>query len=199
MKISSDKTKCMVISKEPVRCKLELEGVVIQQTMSFKYLGVEITSHRHLYSEVQQQATKAAQITGYLNTMVWQNKYMLQETKVRLYKAMVRPIMTYAVETRAETERTKQKLRTIEMRILRRISGVTLRDRQTNKSIRQRTGVQDVVKWSRQRRRDWRDHVDRMESDRIAYICKNEQPRGRRKPGRPPKRWAQSWFSSSAE
>ncbi|XP_045466561.1 uncharacterized protein LOC123675258 [Harmonia axyridis] len=113
--------------------------------------------------------------------------------------AMVRPIMTYAVETRAETERTKQQLRTMKMRILRRISGVTLRDRQTNKSIRQRTGVQDVVKWSRQRRRDWRDHVDRMESDRIAYICKNEQPRGRRKPGRPPKRWAQSWFSSSAE
>lgn len=44
---------------------------------------------------------------------------------------MTRPILTYATETRAETKRTKQKMRVIEMKVMRSILNVTLRGRQT--------------------------------------------------------------------
>jgi hypothetical protein len=40
-----------------------------------------------------------------LNDLVWRNKYMRKETKSRIYKATVRPIMTYALEARAETSK----------------------------------------------------------------------------------------------
>jgi hypothetical protein len=40
---------------------------------------------------------------GCWNDPVWRNKYMKKETKSNIYKATVRPIMTYALETRAET------------------------------------------------------------------------------------------------
>ena len=38
MSISIPKTKSMTISKEPIRCKLALNGQPIKQVMSFEYL-----------------------------------------------------------------------------------------------------------------------------------------------------------------
>lgn len=40
-------------------------------------------------------------------------------SKVRVYKTSVRPIVAYAIETRAETTITKRLLRTAEMKTLR--------------------------------------------------------------------------------
>jgi len=37
-----------------------------------------------------------------LNDLVWRNKYIGKETKSKMYKATVRPNMTYTLETRAE-------------------------------------------------------------------------------------------------
>ena len=70
--------------------------------------------------------------------------------------------MTYATETRAETAATKQLLRTTEMKTLRSIVGKTLRDRVKSSDIRSQCDIQDVVRWSRTRRRAWSDDVDRM-------------------------------------
>jgi hypothetical protein len=76
----------------------------------------------------------------------------------------MRPTLTYAAETRAETSNTKQLLRSAKMRVLRNIKGVTLRER-----IRSDEGnAIDVARWVRTRRRNWRDHVDRMGQDRWA-------------------------------
>lgn len=39
--------------------------------------------------------------------MVWRNKQMMTNSKVRIYKTVVRPILIYAAEIQAETSRTK--------------------------------------------------------------------------------------------
>ena len=57
----------------------------------------------------------------------------------------------------------------------------------------------DVVRWSRGRRRKWRKHVDRMGNDRLAKAAYKEKPNTTRPLGRPPKRWADSWTSSSQD
>lgn len=199
MQISKQKTKCMVISKEPIRCKIQIDDAIIQQVMQFNYLGVEISSNQNIVEETKSQTTRAGQMAGCLRDTVWKNKYMGTEAKVKIYKAMVRPVLTYATEVKTETKRTKQKIRTTEMKVLRNILGVTLRDKQTNKSIRERCDVQDVVKWSKIRKKKWKEHVERMNENRLARICMTEKPTGGRPPGRPPKRWTQSWLSSSTE
>mgnify|MGYP006948248671 FL=1 len=107
---------------------------------------------------------------------------------VRLYKTCVRPVMTYAIETRAETAATKKLLRTTEMKTLRSIAGYTLRDRKRNELIREQCNIQDIVRWSRQRRREWRDHVNRMDDEKLAKIAMSEKPNTLRQSGRPPKR-----------
>lgn len=119
------------------------------------------------------------------------------KSKIRIYKTCVRPIMTYAGETRAETTSIKQYL--IEMRILRAIMGYTKYDRKTNEKIRQECGIQDVVRWIRRRRREWKDHIDRMENDRMPKIVKMNIPNTSRHARRPQKRWYESWTSTSQE
>jgi len=72
---------------------------------------------------------KAVRISGYLYNIIWSNKYMSTECKARIYKTNVRPVLTYASETRAETACTQQLLRTTEMKTIRAIDGKTLRDK----------------------------------------------------------------------
>jgi len=67
MKISISKTKTSTVSKEPLRCKLEVQGKIIEQVMNFKYSGVEVTSDVALQCEITYQACKAARLSGCLN------------------------------------------------------------------------------------------------------------------------------------
>lgn len=56
---------------------------------------------------------------------------------MRIIKTSVRPALTYAAETRADTSKTTQMMNTVELRILRTIKGKTVRDIITNEDIRQ--------------------------------------------------------------
>ena len=112
--------------------------------MSFKYLGCHITSDRNLYKEVKEQTIKGSKISGHLRDVVWINPFMTIESKMKIYKTTVRPITTYEAETRAETERTKQLLRTTEMKTLKSAIGVTLWDRMRNKDVKDQCNIQDI-------------------------------------------------------
>jgi len=74
--------------------------------------------------------------------------------------------MTFGIETRKETNKTKRMLRVAEMKTLRTIMGKRRIDQIRNTSIREQCGVQDIVRWGRQRKRYWYDHVRRMEEGR---------------------------------
>ncbi|XP_060519855.1 uncharacterized protein LOC132698036 [Cylas formicarius] len=73
-----------------------------------------------------------------------------------------------------------------EMRVLRSIAGKTRRDHVRNTHIREQCDVQDIVRWGRQRRRQWYNHVKRMGEDRLPRIALEGIPEGS-PPGRPPK------------
>ena len=107
-------------------------------------------------------------------------------------KNNVCPVLTYASETRAETTYTQQLLRTTEMKIIGAIQGKTLRDKIRSDQLRHLSGIQDIIKLANVRRREWDDHVDRMEETRLAKIVRDNRPQGIRSRGRPKKRWKES-------
>ena len=104
MQISINKTKCMTIANELLRCKLAIENNII----SFEYLGCKITSAGLLEDEARKQVNKAAAISGHLRYPIWKNKHLSIDCKSKIYKVCVRPVMTYGAETRAETSVTKR-------------------------------------------------------------------------------------------
>lgn len=72
-------------------------------------------------------------------------------------------------------------------------------NRQTNESIRERYNIQDAVMWVKTRKKKWEEHLEQMDEDRLAKICKNGRPIGKILSRRPTKRWVQSSFSSSTK
>ena len=62
MKISTTKTKSMVISKTPHTCNLEINNTSIEQLSRINYLRVEISSLRNVGDEVKSQVVKGAKI-----------------------------------------------------------------------------------------------------------------------------------------
>ena len=52
------KTGFMTIGKEPLRCKLEIDGRMVEKVLEFNYLGVNITSSRNLARGIKTQAKK---------------------------------------------------------------------------------------------------------------------------------------------
>ena len=190
MTISASKTKCMTTSKTPLRCKLEVDGKIIQQVMKFKYLGISISGFGDVEAEVREQTQKATRIAGCLNDTIWRNRNIGTETKSRIYKAVIRPIMTYTAETRPDTSKTKQLLETTEMRVLRRITGKTLFDRERSENVRERCKVENINNWVLNRKVEWNEHINRMDDRRIVRITRDKSPLGRRNVGRPRKRWS---------
>jgi hypothetical protein len=79
---------------------------------------------------------------------------MSMECKVCIYKTNMRPVLTYASETRAETTYTQKLLRTTEMKIIRAIHVKTLRDKIHSDQLQQLSRIQNIVKWTNVRRRE---------------------------------------------
>lgn len=73
--------------------------------MEIQYLGVTITSDGRSIKEAKEQSIKANRIAGCLNHSIWQNQYLRKDTKVRIYKAVIRPVLSYAAETRADSKK----------------------------------------------------------------------------------------------
>jgi hypothetical protein len=189
MEISLNKTKSLKISRNYTKCEIELRGTSTEQVPKLNYLGAEISAERDFKQEVRTQAMKAARISGCLYNLIWNNKCMSIDCKSRIYKANVRPVLTYASETRAETAYTQQLFRTTEMKTIRAIHGKTIRDKIRSDHLRHLSAIQDINKWTEARRREWDADVGRMEDNRLTKIARDSRPQGVRNRGRPKKRW----------
>ena len=73
------------------------------------------------------------------NDLVWIDKYMIKETKSKIYKATVSSFMTYALKTRAEAIKN-QILEANEMEVQRKIKIDRLRSQQ----MRESCGIQPI-------------------------------------------------------
>ena len=133
---------------------------------------------------------KAARTATCLNNTIWSNKHMGIETKSRIYKAAIRPILTYTAETRPETSKTKQILETTEMKVVRKIAGRTLFDRKRSEEIRRMCKIDNINDWVLQRKKNWNEHISRMTDDRIVKTSRDKSPAGQRSTGRPRKPWS---------
>ena len=106
-----------------------------------------------------------------------------------MYKSLILSILLYNSETWTLKETDKRRLRVFEMSVLRRILGISIRDRWRNNDIRERLHMeQDVISMIQRRRLLYFGHVNRMKENRILYITLHGRVHGTRSIGRP-RRW----------
>ena len=72
---------------------------------------------------------------------------------------------------------------------MRHLLGITKLDKEKNQCIREKKGVQNVVKEIKQYQKKWLQHEQRIDTNSIPRQALRYRPERRRNVGRPKKRW----------
>jgi len=93
------------------------------------------------------------------------NKDVSLIMRVRLYSSSVRNNMLHGSETWPARKENKVALQPAEMRVLRWMCGIKLKDRFPSKELRERLGIDHIALVLQQNRLCWYGHVLRKEDD----------------------------------
>ena len=189
MKISTEKTETQYFGKTQQTVKVVVDRQQLKQTDNFVYLGGNINSGAGLSEDIKRRINLAQGIMQAL-TNLWSTPIVSKTTKVQVYETLVLSVLLYNSETWVVKEEDKRRLLTFEMSCLRRIEGVTRRDRIRNEEIRTRLKVQaNIVTKVQHKRLRYFGHVIRMKDERYPKIALYGRVHGSRGRGRPKKRW----------
>jgi hypothetical protein len=142
-----------------------------EHVKEISYLGSEMNQTNSNNSEIQ------ARILGgnryyYAYGKLMKSGALNKSSKLKIYKSLIRPVVTYGCEAWALTNRDEKHLRTFERRILRKIFGPVqnkdgswriIMNYELNKLIEKA----DIVRFIKSRRIAWLGHVMRMDDKRI--------------------------------
>ena len=115
----------------------------------------------------------------------------ITEVKGRLYESCVRSAMLYGSDMRAVKVEHVRKLERTEMRMVKLIRGVSLKERKTNAELRGRMGIEEintVLRRFRNRMR-WFGHIERKSDDDWVKRCMNWTTGEKGPRGRPKNKW----------
>ena len=93
----------------------------------FKYLGVLFTSEGRMEREIDWRIGAASAVLQAQPVVM--KKELSQKAMLSIYWSIYVPILTYGHELWVVTERTRSRIQVAEMGFLRRVSGLSLRDR----------------------------------------------------------------------
>ena len=115
--------------------------------------------------------------------------------KGKVYASCVRSCMVYGTETWPMTVEHMNKMERTEMRMVRWMNKVSLRDRIPSADLRTRCGIQPIAEVIRKNRLRWFGHVERKDDNDWVKKCMNIAVEGVRPPGRPKKTWKECVMS----
>ena len=145
MRIGTSKSETMVLSRKRVECSLRVGNEILPQVEEFKYLGVLFTSEGRLEREINGRIDTASAVLRALHRPVVVKKELSQKANLSIYWSIYVPTLTYGHELWVGTERTRSRIQADEMGFLRRVSGLSLRDRVRSSVIREGLGVEPLL------------------------------------------------------
>jgi hypothetical protein len=117
------------------------------------------------------------------------SRLLSKNTKIRVYRTIILPVVLYGCETWSLTLREEQRLRVFENRVLRRIFGPK-RDGTTgewgrlhNEELNDLYSSPNIIRVNKSRKMRWAGHVTRMGEKRGAYRILVGRSEGRNKLG----------------
>ena len=157
---------------------------------NFPYLASNIPSNLSLDTELNVRIGKVATAMARLAKRVWDNTMLTTNTKMEVYQACVLSTLLYGSEAWTLYSRQERRLNAFHLRCLRRLLGITWKDRVTNKDVLAQAGISSMFAMLTQRRLRWLGHVCRMDDGRIPKdVLYGELATGSRPTGRPALRY----------
>lgn len=191
-KLSRSKTEymeCRFSSTGTNTGTVRLGDKELQSSDCFKYLGSIFQKN----GNIDQDVTHRSQC-GWLKwrsaSGVLCDRGVPLKLKGKYYRTAIRPALLYGSECWAFKNDHRKKMGVAEMRMLRWMSGYTLRDRIRNDNIRKELGVANIENKMKENRLRWFGHVQRREEvapvRRVESWTTEDIKRGR---GRPKMTW----------
>ena len=192
LRINSEKTKTMEVGRNTQSNQIVVNGMQVENVNKFTYLGSIITADGEVEADINSRIGKAGAVFRNLQS-IWRSSNITERLKVKLLQSVVLPTCLYASETWKISVKIKKKLDAFQQKCLRRILGVTYRDRVTNDEIYRRTATRPFSQIIETRRMKYAGHVIRMTPERDQKIALNWRPEGRRGRGRPRLTWRRTF------
>ena len=169
LKINVRKTEYIQYTSQPQDFSptLSIEGSALEKVQCFRYLGSNISSNCRLDDEINYRISKASSAFGRLNSMVFHNKNLKLNTKVAVYNAVVISSLLYGSEAWTLYRRQVKNLEKFHMNSLRRILGITWRDKVPHTEVLRRTGCVSLESTLNRNLLRWLGHVVRMDDNRL--------------------------------
>ncbi|KAK0152855.1 LINE-1 reverse transcriptase [Merluccius polli] len=145
MRISTSKSESMVLNRKRVECTLRVGDEILPQVEEFKYLGVLFTSDGRMEREIDRWFGAASAVMRTLHGSVVVKRELSRNAKLSIYQSIYIPALTYGHELWVMTERTRSRVQAAEMSFLRRVAGLSLRDRVRSSVIREELGVDPLL------------------------------------------------------
>ena len=146
---------------------ISIEGKLLEEVLTFKYLGSHISANCSLDDEINYRIGQANGAYGRLRTRVFENRDLKLNTKVMVYHAVVISALLYGSEAWTLYQSQMKVLEQFHMRSLRKLLGVTWRDRVSNMEVLRRTGCVSLENILHRKKLRWVVHVIRMEDVRL--------------------------------
>ena len=107
---------------------VNIEGTRLKQARKFKYLGLVFGEEGRLQDKLRGRVGRFSNNVGMLYPLL-KERGIPTEVKVLIYKTILRSILLYGSECWAMNRVHKSRIEAAEMRLLRVIRGVSLRER----------------------------------------------------------------------
>ena len=115
-------TKVLSIGYEQAR--ILLDGSVLENVTQCTYLGSIISQDGGCIAEIDARISRASKVFGSWKERVFTNRQFSISTKMKIFRALVRPVLLYGCETWSVTQPNLQSLNTFHMWCIRSIFGV---------------------------------------------------------------------------
>jgi hypothetical protein len=197
LEVNAEKTKYMIMSRSQNaghNHNIKIDNKSVERVEEFKYLGATLTNRNSIHEEIKSRL-KSGNACYHSVQNLLSSRLQSKNTKIRVYRTIILPVVLYGCETWSLTPREEQRLRVFENRVLRRIFGPKRDeaagewrriDNEELSDLYSSPKIIRVIKWRRMR---WAGHVARMGEKRGAYKILVGRPEGRRPLWRPMHRW----------
>jgi hypothetical protein len=133
------------------------------------------------------KAENFVKVLGIINQIL-KLSLVSRHTRICIYKTLARLVLSYGSVAWTIRRTDERRLISAETHFLRRTAGYTRWDHKRNEDILTELQMSQITEYIYQYMKNWKEHVDRMSSDRIQKMILKYEPKGKRNLGRPLKR-----------
>nr|VZI00863.1 unnamed protein product [Spirometra erinaceieuropaei] len=133
---------------------------------NFTYLGITLSHSTKVGDELARRISKASQAFSRLRNAIWNRHGLHISTKLKIYKAVILPMLFYEAETLTVYKEQAQRLNHFHLSCLRRILKLRWQDRIPDTDVLERTGLPRIYAMLRDLQLRWSDRLMRMNDER---------------------------------